>query len=391
MPLPDVVRTCILSKRWKRLWASVQSLEFKNLHRITNFENFVNSLLMQRELLDVSTFRLKLPERYDESINVWIVYAINHGAKVLDLEFDRFVEEGYELPDRLFTSQTLEELCVRHIEGIIGFPRSISLKGLKKLHVSFLELCSGDVQNMISGCPMIESLHIEMCEISCASGKLLDIYSRTLKHLKIEDGRVSGVRFHTPNLLRLHYEWHFVDVAWFDDMPYLDYAVLVCGDDGFDVIVAGIAGIIMPVASTKTLKLSGTWVDRIPMGSAFPTFKNLKNLTVEKSCMSNLRAVAVIMQYTPNLEELTVKQIMEDEHYCFCDTCYADEMSVSSDTSAEGLRKFPFTCPKLTAVDFQYDEDRLCSSDLIEAFAECFLISPELKEKVIKILSCTFC
>ncbi|KAJ3675553.1 hypothetical protein LUZ60_004595 [Juncus effusus] len=137
----DGVQTCVLSKRWRNLWAFVPFLdfncddfvagrnvtEFRNLSDILSFsdverfQNFVSTYLRLRDnSTDVHSFSLRhtkygcnseiwgLNRMWAGLDRMWIRYALKHNVKKLAL----YGHDCIDLPDTLFTSESLEVLSM---------------------------------------------------------------------------------------------------------------------------------------------------------------------------------------------------------------------------------------------------------------------------------------
>ncbi|KAJ3683568.1 hypothetical protein LUZ60_013795 [Juncus effusus] len=128
----EVAQTCILSKRWEKLWASVPCLDFdfadflseeeeerteEGLQSdIKRFKNFVSRFLDLREDdKDIERFKLKCDVTDSEtrtgillSARMWIRYALNHKAKNLHVMLTAPLEKFY-MPDCFFICESLEE------------------------------------------------------------------------------------------------------------------------------------------------------------------------------------------------------------------------------------------------------------------------------------------
>lgn len=61
LPAQDIVRTCVLSKQWKNIWCSLNSLDFgENLFssKKIEFRNFVDHVLFLRDGTNLRKFHL---------------------------------------------------------------------------------------------------------------------------------------------------------------------------------------------------------------------------------------------------------------------------------------------------------------------------------------------
>ncbi|KAJ3687244.1 hypothetical protein LUZ61_016408 [Rhynchospora tenuis] len=195
------VRTCVLSKRWRRLWASLRHLQFDLIESDQNtldwpegYYEFISRMLQERENIDVHTFCMgdefhKLHDD-DERARKWIDYAVNHNARVIDV----VIEQWSDLPQSIYTCKSLEKLHV-YIENPAPIILPVSQQQLQHhritfkcphtrvlwvwiinqkstLSLSFLLRCCGTLLDLmkeeLQTCPTFFNL-AELCIYGCAS------------------------------------------------------------------------------------------------------------------------------------------------------------------------------------------------------------------------------
>jgi hypothetical protein len=262
--IQEAVRTCVLSKRWERLWASMQLLDlslpdFKTRRpRVEKrFIRFFNSLLSQRDLSNLHTFRLFCDEDNfnvcHRSMTAWILYAVNHNAKVIKVDGCLY----RKLPQDIFTSSSLQELIL-DISGLgigIIIARGVNLPRLKKLHLCGIMSRRWTIlRNLLSGCPALEDLSLRACSIDMSL-----ISSPQLKYLDIFSG-LNGARIESlraPNLISLCFDLHgdMLFSANFEKTPFLvNASISVHHGTGFD----GKCKILSALPNVRNLKLCGS-------------------------------------------------------------------------------------------------------------------------------------
>jgi len=175
LPAQDVVRTCLLAKRWRHMWESTTVLRFvcgglKEPGSVEEIKEFVDHLLRLRirggTPLDTCDFRFHLDENKDfdmSRIVLWIRIALQCKVRVLQFIF---VGDNYQdiLPQDdhpFFISQYLKKLELQGFDDNVVPSRLLDF----------------------SCCPNLEDLEI----VDCYLGGALLISSQSLKCLTIED------------------------------------------------------------------------------------------------------------------------------------------------------------------------------------------------------------
>lgn len=156
-----VVRTSILSKRWKNMWASVPNLYFndQDFSSSAGFITFVDHALDIRDSsaikkFDLSFTRFELCAEALSRIDDWISTAVKCHAEQLRLHVNTGRDKIFELPKSLFTCETLTVLKLG-LNFIINIPTSECFPRLKLLHVTF------DKPRVV--CPAYDSIDFSYC------------------------------------------------------------------------------------------------------------------------------------------------------------------------------------------------------------------------------------
>ncbi|KAJ4779255.1 F-box/RNI-like/FBD-like domains-containing protein [Rhynchospora pubera] len=193
LPVKEVAKTCILSKRWQNLWSMVPSLCF-DIHNwdgnCEKFTDFAGKFLLKRdEATETRIFRIfcqgfkhasdKFLPVYSKA-SKWITYAVKHNVKILELSFCGACTLRF--PDCLFTCKTLEALKL----DLMTFnfsnlkPSTIHLPRLRNLNLDHIDFFYDNLEKVLLGCPNLQDLSMENCglkmsEFSCHSVKRLRI------------------------------------------------------------------------------------------------------------------------------------------------------------------------------------------------------------------------
>ncbi|BAS74720.1 Os01g0789000 [Oryza sativa Japonica Group] len=312
-----IVRMRRLSRRWMRVIECLQFIcldyrDFKHW-KVEKFARFVDNLLLIRSKVDLHTFQLYwfhyLPLNCND-LRKWILYAVKHNVKVLDVELDMYDKTA--LPSRIFTCRSVEELSLQMGEapdedlehvGLV-LPDIIQLPSLKKLTLSDVEVDQLSLNQFIGRSPNLEDLHL------INSATYLDlIASKVLKRLTL-DGFMHGPKRFTisaPHLV--HFECQgcaLQDVSW-GEKPSLESAHIDTWGKKYD----GESEFIGVLLSAKTLALFGSDVKvmlekELP---ACPVFERLTTLEIGKWCLTeDFYTVLRFLQLSPRLGELTLMQ-----------------------------------------------------------------------------------
>ncbi|XP_078178218.1 F-box/LRR-repeat protein At4g14096-like [Carex rostrata] len=285
------VQSCVLSKRWKNLWASLQRLhldqsKFKTTSELKGerFTYFVNTLLLLRDTSDLQKFHLRCSYN-DDSIMSWILYAIKCNAKVIKIKID--VMDYKRLPPFMFNSASLEELnlCIYNIDKGIGF-RAINLPRLKKLKLRVRSNDSNILNKLALGCPALEDLYLSDCIMN-----IRVVSFPKLKYLKIrswkEDMFVEFIR--APNLVSLvlvGLAQPYGEIS-FEKMPSLMNATISLWSRSCYSFDAKKCNLLRAVANVQKLDLSGKTIQalfQIELPTC-PTFFNLTTMLLRHFCM----------------------------------------------------------------------------------------------------------
>ncbi|CAK9146869.1 unnamed protein product [Ilex paraguariensis] len=323
-----VMRTSVVSKRWKDLWASVPNLIFslsksdvRSEPLLRKFMDFVDRVLLLRDSTTIQKFSLAHRREWWERpfnlnhINSWVctVTKCNVEHHIVDVYLADY--ELFNVPSSLFTCKSLVELCLAD-QVFIDFPSSIYLPNLKTLKFSMIGLGDGLNQRLFSGLPRLENLSIHVHSFSDEDMDILiDIFAPKLREVRMF--LIAGKADYYPNV-------HNVKVLI--DSPMLEYLLIddICdalysiknkssslvkaqievGPD-FSLDAGRVLETFKGVSQVKHMELFGSTMRALGSvdGNALFTFRNLTHLGLS---YDNLLKLPEALQRMPILESLDV-------------------------------------------------------------------------------------
>ncbi|PWA43057.1 F-box domain, FBD domain, Leucine-rich repeat domain, L domain-like protein [Artemisia annua] len=225
----EVVRTSVLSTRWKYLWTSIPSLNMTDSRKPNpleknEFKEFVYWVLVNRTL-DLNSFTLDCSSFYDMStIGRWIHVVVMHKVKKLGLTFSlRDKCEAIVLPRCLVDCGSLEMLTLKLSSHSLCLKSFTGSKTLKVLRLDRVRLLNHDlVQSFFVNCPLLEELSLINCithnlhyfSISCPNLKTLRTDNRGLGYK--QEKLCKRLMVICPKLVYFEYGGHMANHFSFD-------------------------------------------------------------------------------------------------------------------------------------------------------------------------------
>ncbi|XP_026408795.1 putative F-box/FBD/LRR-repeat protein At1g78760 [Papaver somniferum] len=182
-----VVKTCVLSKRWRYIWTSLPKLRFVFYEETDEeeeeqdeedidsdlvqmrFVNLVNKVLSLHDNSDIHTFYLDAYRNWEITLSDmyrWIATVVSHNVQ--ELSIDKGIDKDFEIPACLCACKSLTKLELRLENGSdldhkVILPSAVSLPRLKSLRLNFGGFWFDDeklTNKFFSSLPTLESLVI---------------------------------------------------------------------------------------------------------------------------------------------------------------------------------------------------------------------------------------
>ncbi|KAH6769737.1 hypothetical protein C2S52_014540 [Perilla frutescens var. hirtella] len=205
MPMTGVVRTTLLSKRWKNLWTINPCLNF-DCSELDEDEvrvrNFVNRVLLSWRGIKILKFRCYPRESLFSDFNLWVCFAVDKNVEELYVHGNEIECTLYLVPQCLYSCSSLKVLlledCELKIHGNVQWNhlKSLTIDGRSGCH------CAHVFNQILLGSPQLEVLILGLEDTS----ENLNIRSSSLKRLSFanylcyHDPADIELRICTPNL-----------------------------------------------------------------------------------------------------------------------------------------------------------------------------------------------
>ncbi|XP_026398192.1 F-box/LRR-repeat protein At4g14103-like [Papaver somniferum] len=341
LDIKHVARTCILSKRWKYIWASIPTLDLSRVSRsatlseINKLMDFVDrTLLLHDTSSSIQKFHLHTNIHMSVSrVHSWISNITKRNVKELDLYLDFY--EPFFIPLSLFTCESLIKLELALFDAT-DLPRSFCFPKLKSLKLCGIQFTNDDCWNEqhFSYCPVLENLILEECTWFGVSN--FCISTPMLKLLEIENNGFSdglpdcSLKVHAPNLVSLSYYGCVAKKYVFSCFQKLKFArvCLTCkkGAPWEQNIAyrknitygAAVRRFIRAVAHVQSLTLYPEALKAVSivydLGNILPIFHYLKELILKVGITTD-ESLFWLLKAVPNLRVLVFEEgIYHDEH-----------------------------------------------------------------------------
>lgn len=306
LPMPEVVRTSLLSPRWRNLWASTPFIhidddDFSDENHPSGqddekLEQFGDNLLLLRDgAVCLDEARIYITREGERKCSVWIRHAIKHKVSLLHVYGSGIDIYPFLDSTALFPSQHLKIIRLQTLELTPGFFRPLN-----------------------NNCHVLENLELEDCHL-CDP---VEISSISLKVLRIIHGILQALLICARNLTHLAIIYPECDGAIVTrGLSSLVTASVSLSSGEFhkdDIMVDG-HRLLDGLSHATTLKLYAPLHElAFEKGLQMcPVFSNLTSLVLGYWCTAaDFYPLFHILHRSPKLKDLSVKLKMEECSLC---------------------------------------------------------------------------
>ncbi|CAE5956613.1 unnamed protein product [Arabidopsis arenosa] len=307
LPTRFAIRTSALSRRWRHLWSDTWSLSFYRDR--PDAAASINRILDRYRAPKLMSFRI-CSSRLDKlaDMDSWINFAMSRNVENLSLDLDW---GKYDIPDFLFINSSIKQLYL-----IFGCytndmnPKcSVSWISLKTLSLYDCNISDESIANILSGCPILESLSL----LFCNKLRVLDL-SKSPRLLTLEIKRycdMEPTQLVAPHIRCLRLRNSGKPCALFDvsslSQAELDIAVYKIVDFHQTMVVK----MLEKCQNVEKLTLGANILKILSLaelrGVSFPKLK-AKALTLDTMISRYvIPGIVRVLQNSPDLKKLTIQ------------------------------------------------------------------------------------
>ncbi|KAL7001314.1 hypothetical protein U1Q18_002464 [Sarracenia purpurea var. burkii] len=302
LPIRDAVMTSILSSRWRYKWTNLTQLVFDD--KCVTFsddqglevdeDNLVKFVTRFLFLHDGPIHKFSLSGKYWQSsadIDQWLLF-LSRKKDIKELVLELGEREWFRVPACLFSCQKLNRLELIRCE-LEPPPTFKGFLCLKYLNLYQVFIAPDAVENLISSCPLLESL-----TLSYFDSLALTIRAPNLKYLCLEGEFKDICLEDTPLLLAMS-----VSIYMTDDIAEHFEQSSSCKFDKFLGGVPCLERLVGHIYFTKYLSI-GNNLRKVPV-----TYHHLKIIELYQVNFEDLEEILVVLRLivnSPNLQELQI-------------------------------------------------------------------------------------
>ncbi|CAL5079374.1 unnamed protein product [Urochloa decumbens] len=351
LPSPQVVRTCVLSQRWRHLWRSAPCIKIDE--QDFGFSAGISSVPVEERWARFEGFATNLLLSLDNTSPLdefWLCSRVYNQCDV-----DRWIRRGIE-----YCPAVLQVLIVgRDNRFKLPHMASSSSHRLKRLRLLNVDL-DGQFADLLPACPVMEDLELGSCKFSGDFSQ--GITSFTLKKLALDyckNNTSHPLVVTAPSLshLDLSYGCYQAGIT-LSKMDSLVEAMIEITEN-LTLSQSTLRGLLGRLFNATSLELSG-FEAKVMLNSKsniLPIFCNMRTLCL-RSCFldecelsDKLEALGCFLQKAPCLEELTLLCSM------FSSSSDSEWDTGRKNITLRHQERKTFQCHKLKLIKVVYDYD----------------------------------
>ncbi|KAG2245078.1 hypothetical protein Bca52824_093062 [Brassica carinata] len=315
VPTNVAITTSVLSKRWRHVWCKTPYLSFKS-----SLEPIRETLACSYTAAKIMRFHLYVEDSETRHhVDSLINFAISHNVEKLSLVLEAY----YRFPDFFFSNPSLKQLIVESWSYMR--PKcTVSWTSLRDLSLKNSSL-DESFTKVLSGSPMLESLTLNSCFLSC-----LDLSeSPRLRRLDLKFTNSSSRKCHivAPHIhyLRMVDFTHKYSLADVSSLIEANIETIYClprywcdqvdpskkkdlDDPSKDDCQVMMQAMLEKLQNVENLTVGLSFLQMLSIadfrGVRFPTFK-VKTLTLKSTILrSAVRGTAKLLQNSPELKKI---------------------------------------------------------------------------------------
>ncbi|XP_045794106.1 putative F-box protein At1g49610 [Trifolium pratense] len=333
LSIKDLLKTSILSKRWRKLWYLRRDLDFNILHMLgstsrkpleerghlnINMDEFVkrvDQFLNNFQGTKIDSFSLSFysNDKHSNIIDQWISFAIARGVETINLLLLTY--NRYKFAFDLFSETNTSTLKHLRLERcLVCHPTKcdyIPFKNLRSLSLYFSKVDEIFIESLLTNCRWLEELDLEFCEFRSSMPKIV---SSSLSNLKVRKCYVvSGnmkkeIDLSSLDCLKLtSLEYHGYNLDTLNiNTPLLN--IIYCTVPDCEDPIPKQYALFATLPKLEIMKLD--FYSRVPILKITQPFKHLKQLDItfyiEEYSEFDLLGILTLLQASPLLHKLSI-------------------------------------------------------------------------------------
>ncbi|KAG7534107.1 F-box domain [Arabidopsis thaliana x Arabidopsis arenosa] len=322
LPTKDVVKTSVLSTRWRSLWLSVPRLELdsRDFSDFDTFVSFCDRYFDSNRVLCINKLKLTIGDNDEDGfyLKSWIDAAAKRKIQHLDVHS---LSQSHKIHLNIYKCETLVYLSL--FEVTVAKGRIVSFPCMKTMHLEDnVYPNEATFKKLISWCPVLEDLTVI---IYGKDTKSFPVHSRSLKRLTLvrvssfHSGAISGVVINAPRLCSLRIKDNVsksfivknigsnakLDLSILFGLWYFDEASVRSRRSSIHRFLPGILSVREMTIHPRTFMLMYRYLELIPLPH-LPKFRYMSRLSVTLG-VSNLQFLPAFLVSCPNLKSLILE------------------------------------------------------------------------------------